>query len=219
MAYIYKITNTLNNKVYIGQTSFSVEKRWQEHIKDSKRENLKNRPLYAAFHKYGIENFIIEKIEETDNPNEREQYWIKQYNSYSCGYNATTGGEGHPKDFSAAELEQIISLYNQKTAIKDIAAIVGYDFETIRNKLLSLGYQIDNHRNLKKAVYQIDKKTNAIINTFPSCHDAARFLGDDRKNAHIRECCQGLRKSAYGYRWQFVEDIAGEWHGNTISGS
>ena len=73
MALIYKITNTINNKVYIGQTSFSLDKRLKEHIQDAKK-HLLNRPLYSAFNKYGVENFQIELIEETDQPNEREQY-------------------------------------------------------------------------------------------------------------------------------------------------
>ena len=206
MAYIYKITNDINDKIYIGQTSFSLEKRWKEHLADSQKPEKENRPLYRAMKKYGIAHFSISLVEETSTPNEREQYWIEQYGSYHKGYNATIGGEGRMKDFTIDEIEQIVALYNKKTSITDIAKILGYDFTTIRNKLISLGYKIDNHKNLKKAVYQIDKKTNTIITIYESTHDAARALGDDRKNAHIRECCQGLRLSAYGYKWKFVEE-------------
>lgn len=219
MAYIYKITNDINDKIYIGQTSFSLEKRWREHLADSQKPEKENRPLYRAMKKYGKEHFHISLVEETTNPSEREQYWIQYFNSYHFGYNATIGGEGKLKDFSVQEIETMISLYNQKTSIHKIANVLGYDFETIKNKLKSLNYSVDNHRTLKMAVYQIDKKTNAILAMYESIHDAARALGDDKKNAHIRECCRGLRASAYGYKWQFVEDIADEWHGNTISGS
>ena len=73
MAYIYKITNDINNKIYIGKTNFSIEKRWKEHLKTYKRENIEKRPLYNAMNKYGIEHFHIEQIEETDNPEEREK--------------------------------------------------------------------------------------------------------------------------------------------------
>ena len=44
--------------------------------------------------KYGIEHFHIELIEETDNPEEREVYWIEQKQSFKYGYNATMGGDG-----------------------------------------------------------------------------------------------------------------------------
>lgn len=64
MAYIYKIYNDINNKIYVGKTLSSIEKRFQVHIQDSKKEYCKNRPLYKAFNKYGIEHFHIELLEE-----------------------------------------------------------------------------------------------------------------------------------------------------------
>ena len=75
MPYIYKIINDINNKIYIGKTTGTVEKRFQEHIKDSKKY-YKNRPLYNAMNKYGIEHFKIEPIEKCnlDILSEREKY-------------------------------------------------------------------------------------------------------------------------------------------------
>ena len=67
MAYIYQIRNNINGKIYIGKTESSIEKRFQEHCRDSRKENI-NRPLYAAMRKYGIEHFRISLLEETDNP-------------------------------------------------------------------------------------------------------------------------------------------------------
>lgn len=99
MGYIYKITNQINNKMYIGKTTKSIEERWQEHQKKALQHP--NRYLYDAMNHYGIENFTIEQVEECDNAilDEREIYWIKYYNTYylaknSCGYNMTLGGEG-----------------------------------------------------------------------------------------------------------------------------
>lgn len=67
MSYIYKITNLINGKMYIGKTSSSIEKRWREHISDSQKERCEKRPLYDAFNKYGIKNFQIEEVEEVEN--------------------------------------------------------------------------------------------------------------------------------------------------------
>lgn len=92
MAYIYRIVNDINDKIYIGKTQFSIEKRFRQHCKDSQRQQCSKRPLYNAMKKYGIQHFSIELIEETNNPEEREKFWIKQYNSYKNGYNATLGG-------------------------------------------------------------------------------------------------------------------------------
>ena len=91
MGYIYKISNSINDKVYIGQTLYSIEKRWQEHCYCSKKEKLQHRPLYSAMNKHGIENFHIELLEECDNNllDEREKYWINYYNSYHKGYNSS----------------------------------------------------------------------------------------------------------------------------------
>ena len=80
MGYIYKITNKVNGKIYIGKTIKTIEERFKRHIYDSRRNNSY---FYNAIKKYGIENFIIEEIENVDNSklNEREKYWISFYNS------------------------------------------------------------------------------------------------------------------------------------------
>lgn len=100
MFYIYKITNKINNKVYIGLTTVSVEIRWKKHISASK--NI-DRHLYFAMRKYGIENFIIETIDETDDLKKLgllERKYIKEYDSTNKdkGYNVTKGGESNQLD-------------------------------------------------------------------------------------------------------------------------
>ena len=68
MAFIYKITTDINQKVYIGKTEQTVEKRFKEHCQDYKRKRCEKRPLYSAMKKYGIEHFHVELVEETNNP-------------------------------------------------------------------------------------------------------------------------------------------------------
>ena len=63
MGFIYKVTNDINEKIYVGQTAFSIEERWSEHLKDRLQQKSKNRPLYNAMNKYGIEHFKIEQID------------------------------------------------------------------------------------------------------------------------------------------------------------
>ena len=80
MAYIYLITNLINNKKYVGKTTNTIKERWQEHCRDSKKKRCEKRPLYDAFNKYGIENFKIEEleyIEDDSKLSEREVYWIQ----------------------------------------------------------------------------------------------------------------------------------------------
>lgn len=90
---IYKITNLINNKVYIGKTISSLEKRFNAHFTIKRKYYFQR-----ALHKYGRENFKIEQICSSLNINnldELEKYFINYYNSiFPYGYNLTFGGEG-----------------------------------------------------------------------------------------------------------------------------
>jgi group I intron endonuclease len=85
--FIYKITNQLTNKLYIGSTKTSIEQRYQEHIK-----SLDGSPLHAAIQELGHENFKIElteKIPYIDNQQLliAETANIIKFNSIEAGYN------------------------------------------------------------------------------------------------------------------------------------
>lgn len=93
--FIYVITNQINNKKYVGQTTKTIEKRFKGHIRASK--NLKNNfIIYQAFRKHGIENFIIELLDTANNKielNEKEVFWISKLQTFgTLGYNMTPGG-------------------------------------------------------------------------------------------------------------------------------
>jgi len=93
---IYKITNTRNNKVYIGYTTRNVDIRFEEHI----RSALKERSTYKisnAIRKYGKESFICETIYQSldlDHIRSIEDHFINEYNSFKNGYNSARGGQG-----------------------------------------------------------------------------------------------------------------------------
>lgn len=94
---IYKIVNQVNGKVYIGQTTKSIEKRFQGHV--ARANGGYKGKLYPAMRKYGIDNFKIELVEtciSIEQLNEREIYWINYYNSIDDGYNIALGGETNP---------------------------------------------------------------------------------------------------------------------------
>ena len=69
MGYIYKITNTTNNKCYIGQTNRSYKERWQEHKRDKNKEPYKDWPLYRMLNQVPEELVSWEVLEETDKGN------------------------------------------------------------------------------------------------------------------------------------------------------
>lgn len=146
MGLIYKITNVLNGKSYIGKTSRSFEVRKGEHLRSYLNEN-KTSVLYRAMRKYGIENFQFDIIEDNI-PNEllsqKEQDYIKIFNSYYQGYNMTFGGEGE----SSADREEIINLHLSGLNLKEISQITEHTTKTVSTILRDEGYQIKQHTGL-----------------------------------------------------------------------
>lgn len=94
---VYKITNKLTNKVYIGITNQGSGARYRHHWYESRIGEPS--PIHRSMAKYGEENFTLEIIDFADTYDElkeKEKYWIKWYNSTdrSIGYNLTEGGDG-----------------------------------------------------------------------------------------------------------------------------
>lgn len=97
MTGIYKFTNKINNKSYIGQ-SIDIEKRRKTHIQrafcNTKGNKEYNKTFYKALRKYGVNNFSFEilKICPQIELNDWEKYYIHIYNTYKEGYNEDEGG-------------------------------------------------------------------------------------------------------------------------------
>ena len=102
--FIYKVTCTVTNKVYIGQTQRDVKVRWKEHRRHcyEKSFNNYNCKFYRAIRKYGLDSFkweILETVVESNKDslikqlNYLETFYINKYNSFKKGYNMSLGGE------------------------------------------------------------------------------------------------------------------------------
>ena len=94
---IYKITNNINNKIYVGQ-SIDIKERWKQHLYKAynEKELGYNSAIHQAFRKYGYENFSFEIIElcNKEELDVKEIYWIKTLNSLApIGYNILPGGQ------------------------------------------------------------------------------------------------------------------------------
>ena len=129
---IYKITNLINGKIYIGQT-IHPERRWIEHKQKSKHGKEKH-PIHLALEKYGCENFIFEVIEWTEDYNQEEKRLIKEYNSICPnGYNVSEGGENHtmygednPRNKVPNEIVPLIILELKENKLTDRAIAQKY---------------------------------------------------------------------------------------------
>ncbi|MGE6488492.1 GIY-YIG nuclease family protein [Paenisporosarcina sp. NPDC076898] len=94
---IYKATNEINGKSYIGCTKFSLEERKYRHEFLAKSGNIKNHAFYEDMMEIGFDKFTWEVIDEADNMQEgieKETYWIRFCNSFNYGYNRNQGGAG-----------------------------------------------------------------------------------------------------------------------------
>jgi len=115
--FIYKITNKINGKIYIGQTIKSIYTRWLSHISRSKN---KITAIGAAIDKHGKENFIVEEIDGANSLSElnyKEEFWIYKLNSvYPFGYNLNYGGKNRKH---SEESKRKIGLANSKRAWKE----------------------------------------------------------------------------------------------------
>ena len=215
MAYIYKITNSINHKAYVGKTEGSPEKRFQEHCSDAFRSGKEKRPLYAAMRKYGIENFSIETIEETDNPEEREIFWIEQLQTYKNGYNATLGGDGR----KYIDYDKVVALYLEYQNCKTVAKIMNIGSDTVSNILHSRKIEVIPSQEVTK---EANKKFVAMFENpqsfeplfvFDSYNEAARYIAEKGFSStqelrgiavHIRDACIGRRKTAYKFFWKIL---------------
>ena len=215
---IYLIENQLNKHKYIGKTYLTIEERWKQHKKDAKKDDCLHHPLYAAINKYGIDNFIITLIEETENLEEREKYWIAYYNSYYDGYNATTGGDGRP--YIKYSDEEIINKYLETQSIQETAKYfqIGTDSVSLRLKnnniqVIPGGNIYNPQRNWTAKKVQQLSLTEEYFNEFDSTIDAARYLVEQKITnsqlkhivTNIGRCCKKQRKTAYGFIWKYIE--------------
>lgn len=208
MGYIYKITNLINNKIYIGKTVSSIAYRWDQH-KSAAKHGVEWY-LYNAIRKYGEDNFKIEQIEEIKDEllNEREQYWIKYYNSYKEGYNMTIGGDGR----ISLQRDEIVELWESGYTVQELSKKFNCWVSSIINILKEKGKydkeRITKERTISIANTQSQHKivqyteNGEIINIFNSCKEAAEYIGGKSETIHGGITTKGSR---YGYYWAYQD--------------
>lgn len=168
-AIIYKITNTKNNKIYVGQTKQPLNRRFKDHIRhafNSDRPNDLNCKLYIAMREEGINHFIIEELEAFEAEtryaiDKKEIEWIAKLNSTDpeIGYNVDKGGHVISEKCRQARIRQMIG-----------SKLEGKQLEVAR----------ENGMKWAKPVCQYDKMMN-LIAEYPSVIEASRKSGCDRR--------------------------------------
>ena len=158
--FIYKITNKINGKSYIGQTIQNVKERFYQHCATKCSQAILNMVIHKAINKYGKSNFTIEVIEEVEstNLNDRERYWIRYYDSYNNGYNSTEGGQDGIKLFKNLDTESIVREYKSGKSLREISRLFNVDKQTIKDLL------VRNNINLRTTrTYKLSQKDREDI--------------------------------------------------------
>ncbi len=217
IGYIYLITNLINNKKYIGQTSNTIKQRWQQHCSHSK-DPKRAIGIDGAIAKYGQENFKVEEVKQCpiDELDKWEIYYIKEYNTYQgdnadLGYNLTLGGAGALR--YEIDEQELIALYNQGKTIKEISKYYNCSDKLISNKLKK--YNIDTTKN---KIEFLKRNAKDAPTTFKKgTHFKTEFKIDDnikpvriielnKEFKSLKECSQWLLENNYSKAssWELV---------------
>lgn len=218
---IYKLTNKINNKIYIGQTIHNLNKRLHGHRHNAKRFKY---GISAAIAKYGFDNFTSEIIchcfdlEELD---KQEKYFIQEYqsNDSKIGYNLTAGGEGLKNP--SAEVKQKMSNAHKNPNRKTTK---GYKFTEEQKHNLSVahlgisppnkGIPMSEEQRMKLKVYWKSLGIPIICNEtnleYTSITEAAKIMNIDY--TAISKICKGKQKQTKnGYTFRYKHLIVGAY--------
>lgn len=218
--YIYKTTNILNNKFYIGKRHYKK--------KDDKWYLGSGVLLKKAIEKYGRENFKKEIIEWCFSPEEvnvREKFWITKLDALNpkIAYNLAPGGDGgfwgeeackkismklkgmkRPPEFGNKVSKALKGKKKSQEHIEKVRnALIGRkrteeEIENMSKAILKL-YEEGFESPIQIPIYQYDIKTGNFINSYKSCEEASRVTGFSREA--INKACLGDARTSNNYIW------------------
>jgi len=207
---IYKVTNLLNNEVYIGSTTKSLKKRRKQHLRRSLEKDYSK--FSAALGAYCTELFSWKEIDFATNLNElalKEKMYIKKFGAIENGYNKNSGGGFKKKvyQYCTKTGSQIASYNSLEEACKAVntiksnisAACLGVA-KTAKGSAWS--YQdLDAYKVKDKRLKPVKQLSNngLVINEFESIAKASRVTKINKNS--IAKVIRGERKSAGGYLW------------------
>lgn len=206
---IYKITNQINNKVYIGQ-SLNIEKRWSDHRTRPFRECIDyDKPLYRAIRKYGLDNFLFEVLEECtpEELDDKEIYYIKKFEATDKdkGYNIALGGyQGSHYDYF-----QIYQLWQSGKQCKEIQDIMGCSDGVVTKALRTYNIKEADTKSIiqnKKAyvALSVNKEPLKIFDSMASVYKF--FLKQEGKTGNFYDRAILKRYRVYGYYWECLNE-------------
>ena len=197
---VYKITNTINDKVYVGQTLRSIELRWSEHCRLTKSKHRSAIRCAIALHSPAVFKIeIIDTANTIEELNEKEVFWIDKLNTLSPnGYNLDSGGKNRT---FCTETRQKMSMAKMGKSRPVSQEERQKRSATRKGKPLS-----DVHKQALKSAERFKIKIRCIENntTYNCCGDASKSLNLDSNS--IYRCAKGKRKQHKGYHFEVIHE-------------
>lgn len=196
---IYKATNLINEKIYVGQTIKTLEQRICKHYYDAEQDDFY---FHRALIKYNKEDWkweIIDTFSTFEEMNDKEKYWIAHFqsNKNNKGYNLTEGGTG------------VIGLTKESYDKMRITRMSNKSQEAYKQK----EQKTLNAKKRNKAVRCLN---TGVVYSCPE--EAAKALNfTDLKNSAnaIRKCARGDTKTARGFQWEYLNEVEGRKYSPT----
>lgn len=211
---LYRIFNINSGKSYIGKTYYDIHDRLRGHLKD--RHRFKDRPLYRAFNKYGIDNFSLEILGyfESGNLELEEIEAISKFDSYHNGYNATKGGEGS-KTLRVSD-NIVVDTYLEVKSLKAASRLLNISTDSVKRVLNLVGIETYSAAEVYTHNYNY---SNEILETstgiiFSSAREWYEFLIDSEVvqststyksvSNSIHRVCKGEREYYLGLKFEYT---------------
>lgn len=226
--FIYLITNSINQKQYVGQTIRDIQSRITNHKSTSKKRPYKNIYLYSDVQEYEWDNFIISEVEKIscDTLEELKQaldrqeiYYINKYNCmYPNGYNIQSGGINAPvKEIKVYQFDKLGNFIKEYKSITDASKQTNTDrvgiHKCINKKQATAGGYIwsatlfipNTDVEIKQKTIAVYDINNVYLTQFNSVLEASmKMFGDRNKVSGISHCLKNNTKTAYGYIWKYM---------------
>lgn len=234
MGLIYKVTNLINGKIYIGLTSGQLKRRRNQHYYKTNSDTKESRSdFHNALKNFKEQDFYWEVIEDNipvENLPTREKYWINYYNSYKNGYNMNSGGANGDnfRNWRENNSKEIVSLYarlgNQKMKEKlkqnpeleqkrkrnaKIGSIKYYNQHKEEVKQRSYETYLKHKETANKNLIEANKKRSKKILCIETgiIYESASEAArqNNLSQGNISSVCRGERKTTGKMHWKYIE--------------
>lgn len=203
---IYKLTNKITGKVYIGQTVRGLEERMQEHYRHD------TIIVDKAIQKYGKDSFDVEIIDRADTIeelNQKEQFWIRHYDCITPkGYNQCFGGDNTMGYHHREESKQAMSEAKKEIYIAEGNPFYGKTHsdevkERMSEQRKGMAHLTEEQvLKLRASHHTVQVRNVETGEGFDTVKSAAEHYG--LKDTHITRVCKGKRKRTGGFHWEYV---------------